>query len=173
MELRLNNATPFDLDTTLQCGQLFRWQKREKWWYGVIGKSVVKIQQRRNLLDFEGTSQTFMQNYFRLQDDLQTRYTGGTVLHIFLGEHVNDMQALKGLIRKVATNYRLPYFTLTPTFSICPSHGYLDGEQPTCSICDRETEVYSRVVGYLRPVRQWNEGKQAEYGNRKIFKVAS
>ena len=109
----------------------------------------------------------------RLQDDLQTRYTGGTVLHIFLGEHVNDMQALKGLIRKIATNYRLPYFTLTPTFSVCPSHGYLDGEQPTCSICDRETEVYSRVVGYLRPVRQWNEGKQAEYGNRKIFKVAS
>lgn len=109
----------------------------------------------------------------RLQDDLQTRYTGGTVLHIFLGEHVNDMEALKGLIRKIANNYRLPYFTLTPTFSICPSHGYLDGEQPTCSICDQETEVYSRVVGYLRPVRQWNEGKQAEYGNRKIFSMAS
>jgi ribonucleoside-triphosphate reductase len=108
----------------------------------------------------------------RLQDDMQTRYTGGTVLHIFLGEHVNDMQALKGLIRKIANNYRLPYFTLTPTFSICPSHGYLDGEQPTCSICDRETEVYSRVVGYLRPVRQWNEGKQAEYGDRKIYKMA-
>jgi len=109
----------------------------------------------------------------RLQDDLQTRYTGGTVLHIFLGEHVSDMEALKGLIRKIANNYRLPYFTLTPTFSICPSHGYLDGEQPTCSICDQETEVYSRVVGYLRPVKQWNEGKQAEYGNRKIFNVAS
>ena len=109
----------------------------------------------------------------RLQDELQTKYTGGTVLHIFLGEHVNDMEALKGLIRKVANNYRLPYFTLTPTFSICPSHGYLDGEQKTCSICDQETEVYSRVVGYLRPVRQWNEGKQAEYGNRRSFKVAS
>jgi len=109
----------------------------------------------------------------RLQDDLQTKYTGGTVLHIFLGEHVSDTAALKSLIRKIANNYRLPYFTLTPTFSICPSHGYLDGEQETCSICDLETEVYSRVVGYLRPVRQWNEGKQAEYGNRKIFKVAS
>jgi len=109
----------------------------------------------------------------RLQDELQTKYTGGTVLHIFLGEQVNDMEALKGLIRKIANNYRLPYFTLTPTFSICPSHGYLDGEQKTCSICDQETEVYSRVVGYLRPVRQWNEGKQAEYGNRRSFKVAS
>ena len=109
----------------------------------------------------------------RLQDELQTKYTGGTVLHIFLGEHVNDMEALKGLIRKIANNYRLPYFTLTPTFSICSSHGYLDGEQPTCSICEQETEVYSRVVGYLRPVKQWNEGKQAEYGNRRSFKVAS
>ena len=108
-----------------------------------------------------------------LQDELQTKYTGGTVLHIFLGEHVDDMEALKGLIRKIATNYRLPYFTLTPTFSICPSHGYLDGEQETCSICEQKTEVYSRVVGYLRPVKQWNEGKQAEYGDRKSFKVAS
>ena len=109
----------------------------------------------------------------RLQDDLQTRYTGGTVLHIFLGEQVSDTEAIKGLIRKVANNYRLPYFTLTPTFSICPSHGYLDGEQKTCSICSQETEVYSRVVGYLRPVKQWNSGKQAEYGDRKTFKVAS
>ena len=108
-----------------------------------------------------------------LQDELQTKYTGGTVLHIFLGEHVDDMEALKGLIRKIATNYRLPYFTLTPTFSICPSHGYLDGEQETCSTCGQKTEVYSRVVGYLRPVKQWNEGKQAEYGNRRSFKVAS
>jgi ribonucleoside-triphosphate reductase len=108
-----------------------------------------------------------------LQDELQTKYTGGTVLHIFLGEHVDDMEALKGLIRKIATNYRLPYFTLTPTFSICPSHGYLDGEQEICSICDQKTEIYSRVVGYLRPVKQWNEGKQAEYGNRRSFKVAS
>ncbi len=109
----------------------------------------------------------------RLQDELQTKYTCGTVLHIFLGEQVNDMEALKGLIRKIANNYRLPYFTLTPTFSICPSHGYLDGEQEICSICDQKTEVYSRVVGYLRPVRQWNEGKQAEYGDRRTFRLAS
>jgi ribonucleoside-triphosphate reductase (formate) len=108
----------------------------------------------------------------RLQDTLQTKYTGGTVLHIFLGEQVSDTTAVKGLIRKVAENYRLPYFTLSPTFSICPSHGYLDGEQKTCSICRQETEVYSRVVGYLRPVKQWNSGKQAEYGDRKTFKVA-
>jgi ribonucleoside-triphosphate reductase len=108
----------------------------------------------------------------RLQDTLQTKYTGGTVLHIFLGEQVSDTTAIKRLIRKVAANYRLPYFTLSPTFSICPSHGYLDGEQKTCSICHQETEVYSRVVGYLRPIKQWNSGKQAEYGDRKTFKVA-
>jgi ribonucleoside-triphosphate reductase len=107
-----------------------------------------------------------------LQDNLQTKYTGGTVLHIFLGEHVSDIEVVKNITRKITTNYRLPYFTLTPTFSICPSHGYLDGEHATCSICDQETEVYSRVVGYLRPVKQWNNGKQAEYGDRKLYKVA-
>ena len=109
----------------------------------------------------------------RLQDDLQAQYTGGTVLHIYLGEQVSDSEAIKSLVRKIATNYKLPYFTLTPTFSICPSHGYLAGEQRTCSICHRETEVYSRVVGYLRPVKQWNSGKLAEYGDRKTFRVAS
>jgi len=109
----------------------------------------------------------------RLQDELQAQYTGGTVLHIYLGEQVSDCEAIKSLVRKIATNYKLPYFTLTPTFSICPSHGYLAGEQRTCSICHRETEVYSRVVGYLRPVKQWNSGKLAEYGDRKTFRVAS
>ncbi|UCD78987.1 MAG: ribonucleoside triphosphate reductase [Desulfobacterales bacterium] len=109
----------------------------------------------------------------RLQDDLQSKYTGGTVLHIFLGEQVNDTEAIKSMVRKIAANYKLPYFTLTPTFSICPSHGYLAGEQRICSICHQETEVYSRVVGYLRPVKQWNSGKLAEYGDRKTFRVAS
>jgi ribonucleoside-triphosphate reductase (formate) len=107
-----------------------------------------------------------------LQDELQTKYTGGTVLHIFLGEQVRDIDALKNLIRKVSTNYRLPYFTITPTFSICPAHGYLTGDQHTCTVCNQETEVYSRVVGYLRPIKQWNEGKQAEYLRRKTFGVA-
>jgi len=106
-----------------------------------------------------------------LQDDLQTKYTGGTVLHLFLGEQVTDIETVKSLIRKVSGSYHLPYFTLTPTFSVCPAHGYLNGEQTRCSHCDRETEVYSRVVGYLRPVKQWNDGKQAEYCRRKTFKV--
>jgi ribonucleoside-triphosphate reductase len=107
-----------------------------------------------------------------LQDDLQSKYTGGTVLHIYLGEAVSDVATIKGLIRKIVTNYRLPYFTLTPTFSVCPSHGYLNGEHEKCSVCQEETEIYSRVVGYLRPVKQWNNGKQAEFDIRKTFKVA-
>jgi ribonucleoside-triphosphate reductase len=107
-----------------------------------------------------------------LQDDLQTKYTGGTVLHIFLGEQVCDTEAVKSLIKKVVTNFRLPYFTLSPTFSVCPSHGYLSGEHEMCPVCNSETEVYSRVVGYLRPVKQWNGGKQAEFGMRKTFNVA-
>jgi ribonucleoside-triphosphate reductase len=102
-----------------------------------------------------------------LQDGLQAKYTGGTVLHLFLGEQVDDPAAVKQLVRKITGGFRLPYFTLTPTFSVCPSHGYLKGAQETCGVCGSETEVYSRVVGYLRPVNQWNAGKQAEYRLRR------
>jgi len=103
------------------------------------------------------------------QDDLQIKYTGGTVQHLFLGEMVDDCDTVKNLVRKVSGQFRLPYFTLTPTFSVCPSHGYLKGEQPECPECRQATEVYSRIVGYLRPVKQWNDGKQAEYKNRRPF----
>jgi ribonucleoside-triphosphate reductase len=108
-----------------------------------------------------------------LQEELQTRYTGGTVLHLFLGEQVDDIESTKTLIRKIASNFKLPYFTLSPTFSICPSHGYIKGNQSLCPTCNQETEVYSRVVGYLRPVKQWNNGKQAEFGIRKTYNIAA
>jgi len=104
-----------------------------------------------------------------LQDDLQTKYTGGTVFHSFLGERLSSGSSAKNLVQKISKNYKLPYFTITPTFSICPSHGYLVGEQYTCPNCHSECEVYSRVTGYLRPVSQWNPGKQAEYHDRKTF----
>ncbi len=106
-----------------------------------------------------------------LQDDLQTRYTGGTVLHIFLGEAAPDPGAVKTFIRKVCENYHLPYFTISPTFSVCPEHGYITGERYKCPRCGAKTEVYSRVVGYLRPVDQWNEGKQAEFKLRSLYKI--
>jgi ribonucleoside-triphosphate reductase len=102
-----------------------------------------------------------------LQEELQTMYTGGTVHHIYLGEQIRDTKTVKSVVKKVTHLYRLPYFTLTPTFSICPFHGYLPGEQYECGLCGRKTEVYSRVVGYMRPVQQWNVGKQAEFKTRK------
>ena len=104
-----------------------------------------------------------------LQDELQTKYTGGTVLHIFGGERIEYGQSIKALIKTVCEGYRLPYFTFSPTFSICPIHGYLDGEQPICPVCQKKTEVFSRIVGYLRPVSQWNEGKKAEFKLRTNF----
>jgi len=105
----------------------------------------------------------------RLQDELQTRYTGGTVLHCFLGERLASAQATRQLVRSIAENFHLPYYTLTPTFSICEEHGYLAGEQSSCPRCGARCEVWSRSVGYLRPVDQWNEGKQAEFGDRRTY----
>ncbi|MFO7861468.1 MAG: ribonucleoside triphosphate reductase [Desulfosalsimonas sp.] len=108
-----------------------------------------------------------------LQDDLQTRYTGGTVFHIFLGEQMIQFESAKNLVRKVTENFRMPYFTISPTFSVCPSHGYISGYHEKCPTCDQPAEVYSRVVGYLRPVHQWNNGKQCEFNMRRTFQVAS
>ncbi len=104
-----------------------------------------------------------------LQESLQTLYTGGTVFHAFLGEQVDDIDALKVLLQTVFANYRIPYFTITPTFSICFSHGYLRGEQETCPTCGNATEIWSRVVGFYRPIKNWNLGKQAEFQERRTF----
>jgi ribonucleoside-triphosphate reductase (formate) len=104
-----------------------------------------------------------------LQDELQTKYTGGTVLHIFGGERLEHAASVKNLVKSVCTNYRLPYFTFSPTFSICPTHGYLIGEQAICPKCKQACEVFSRIVGYLRPVSQWNDGKKAEFKLRTTF----
>ena len=106
-----------------------------------------------------------------LQDELQTKYTGGTMFHLFLGERLPNIQAVKKLVKQVAQSYHLPYFTITPTFSICPTHGYLSGETRVCPHCEAKTEVYSRVVGYIRPVDQWNHGKKEEYQDRLEYVV--
>lgn len=104
-----------------------------------------------------------------LQDGLQTKYTGGTVIHFFLGERAEDAQALKKLVKSICQNYRLPYFTFSPSFSICPVDGYIKGECAQCPKCERATEVYSRVVGFLRPTSHWNDGKRAEFEMRKHY----
>ncbi|MEM2784875.1 MAG: ribonucleoside triphosphate reductase, partial [Candidatus Pacearchaeota archaeon] len=107
----------------------------------------------------------------RLQDKLQCKYNGGTVMHLFLGESVNDVKVVKNLVKKVFSNFKLPYITITPTFSICKDHGYISGKHFKCPKCSKSCEVYSRIVGYLRPVQQWNLGKQQEFEERKTFKI--
>ena len=107
-----------------------------------------------------------------IQDELQTLYTSGTVFHAFLGEKLPDWRAAADLIRTIAENYKLPYYTLSPTYSICKEHGYLAGEQKICPHCGKVTEVYSRITGYYRPVQNWNDGKLQEYANRKEYDVA-
>lgn len=105
------------------------------------------------------------------QDDLQTKYTGGTVVHIYAGERIQSIETMKNLVKKICNNYHLPYFTFSPTFSTCPNHGYVAGEHFTCPECGASCEVYSRVVGYIRPVQQWNKGKKQEFLDRHEFKI--
>ena len=108
-----------------------------------------------------------------IQDDLQTLYTSGTVFHAFLGEKLPDWKAAAELVRKIAENYKLPYYTMSPTYSVCKSHGYLTGEQYTCPHCGEKTEVYSRITGYYRPVQNWNDGKAQEFIDRKVYNIGN
>ncbi|MBR5156135.1 MAG: ribonucleoside triphosphate reductase [Clostridia bacterium] len=106
-----------------------------------------------------------------VQDELQTLYTSGTVFHAFLGEKLPDWKAAANLVKKIANNYRLPYYTLSPTYSVCKNHGYLAGEQYTCPHCGETAEVYSRITGYYRPVQNWNDGKTQEFNDRKVYDI--
>jgi len=106
-----------------------------------------------------------------IQDELQTLYTSGTVFHAFLGQKLPDWKAAANLVRKIAENYKLPYYTLSPTYSVCADHGYIAGEYYECPKCGRKTEVYSRITGYYRPVQNWNDGKREEFANRKVYNI--
>ena len=108
-----------------------------------------------------------------LQDELHTLYTSGTVFHAYMGEKLPDWSAAANLVRKIAENYRLPYYSLSPTYSVCKAHGYISGEKFVCPFCGEKTEVYSRITGYYRPVQNWNDGKSEEYKNRKLYNIAS
>jgi len=122
-------------------------------------------------LPVEYTSDIF--DALDIQDELQTLYTSGTVFHAFVGEKLPTWESAASLVRKIAENYRLPYFTLSPTYSVCKNHGYLAGEQYTCPHCGETAEVYSRITGYYRPVQNWNEGKTQEYKNRKLYDISN
>ena len=106
-----------------------------------------------------------------IQDELQTLYTSGTVFHAFIGEKLPDWKAAAALVRKIAENYKLPYYTISPTYSVCREHGYISGEHFTCPKCGKKAEVYSRITGYYRPVQNWNDGKAQEYKNRTLYDV--
>jgi len=106
-----------------------------------------------------------------IQEDLQTKYTGGTVFHTFLGERISDWETAKILVKKIASNYKIPYFTISPTYSICPDHGYIAGEVEECPECGKVTEVYSRITGYYRPTVNWNNGKKEEFKHRETYNM--
>lgn len=162
----------FNLEATPAEGASYRLAKLDKEEYGDIlnanpDKEGAPFYSNSSQLPAGFSSDLF--EVLDLQDELQTKYTGGTVQHIFLGESMPDEASVKGLVRKVCSQYKLPYFTITPTFSICSEHGYISGEAHECPTCGAETEVYSRVVGYLRPISQWNAGKQEEFKARSLF----
>lgn len=167
----------FNLEATPAEGTTFRFASMDKAKYeNIICANEEEVKQGKS--PFYTNSTHLPVNYtddlfeaLELQDRLQTKYTGGTVQHLFLGEEVTDVDVVKNLVSRVSNSFKLPYFTLTPTFSVCPSHGYIAGEHATCDTCHAETEVYSRVVGYLRPVGQWNSGKQMEFSMRKTYKA--
>ncbi len=106
-----------------------------------------------------------------IQETLQQKYTGGTVFHAFLGEKVSDWKTTRELVKKIASIYRIPYFTISPTYSVCQNHGYIRGEQYNCPQCGNPTEVYSRITGYYRPVQNWNVGKQEEFRKRRVYQI--
>ena len=108
-----------------------------------------------------------------VQDELQTLYTSGTVFHGFLGEKLPSWQSAANLVKKIAENYKLPYYTLSPTYSVCKTHGYIAGEAFACPHCGEKTEVYSRITGYYRPVQNWNDGKAQEYKSRKLYDIGA
>ncbi len=169
---------PYNLEATPAEGTSYRLARQDVKRYPTI-RVANEAEVTRGAPPFYTNSSQLPVNYtdevfemLDLQDDLQTRYTGGTVQHVFLGEAAPDPGAVREFVRTVCERYRLPYFTLTPTFSVCPGHGYLTGEHERCPHCGVEAEVYSRVVGYLRPVKQWNEGKQAEFRLRTRFTLA-
>lgn len=157
----------YNLEATPAEGTTYRFAREDQKHYpGIIqaGTPEAPYYTNSSHLPVETTPDPFVA--LTHQDSLQTKYTGGTVLHLFLGERLSDAEACKRFVQKVTATYHLPYITITPTFSICPSHGYLAGEHTTCASCNAPCEVWSRVVGYYRPVDQWNKGKQQEYRER-------
>ncbi len=175
LEFQKETGNNYNLESTPAEGTSYRLAKIDKEKYADIicasdgkSKNAEPFYTNSTQLPVDYTDDIF--EALDLQDEIQIRYTGGTVFHTYAGERVDDPGAVKSLIRKICSNYHMPYITFTPTFSVCPSHGYIKGEVEYCPTCTAACEVYSRVVGYLRPVKQWNKGKQEEFDSRKVFR---
>lgn len=177
LEFQKETGDNYNLEATPAEGTSYRLAKLDKEKYpGIIDANNIKTDGKKP--SFYTNSTQLPVNYtddlfklLDLQDALQAKYTGGTVQHLFIGERISNTDALKSLIKKICTRFHLPYFSITPTFSVCPSCGYMAGEVQVCPTCKSVCEVYSRIVGYLRPVVQWNDGKQAEFSMRKTLKI--
>lgn len=167
------SGTYFNLEATPAEGTSHRLAKLDRERYPDIITSGVAVPYYTNSTQLPVGYTDDIFEALDLQDDLQCAYTGGTVLHLYLGERISDPNLAKRLIRRIFEHYRLPYISLTPTFSTCSNHGYLDGEQPICPHCGGKTEVWTRVVGYLRPVADFHRGKKEEYRERRLFKAAA
>ena len=175
---QLETGNNYNLEATPAEGTSYRLAKMDK-------QKLVNIKCANDEDFYEKSAKPFYTNSSQLpvnftddifevldhQDDLQAKYTGGTVVHIYAGERIYDTKIMKQLVKKICTNYKLPYFTFSPTFSTCPTHGYVAGEHFKCPKCGDDCEVFSRVVGYIRPVKQWNEGKKTEFEARKTFTI--
>jgi anaerobic ribonucleoside-triphosphate reductase len=173
-EIQEETGQFYNLEATPAEGAAYRLAKLDKERYPDIiaaGTQEVPYYTNSTQLPVGYTDDIF--EMLDLQDELQSLYTGGTVQHLYLGEMIDDIEVAKNLIRKVFTQYKMPYISLTPTFSICPEHGYIRGEHFSCPTCGAETEVWTRVVGYLRPVKNFNVGKKQEYKERKKFKLGA
>jgi len=178
MEFQEETGNIYNLEATPGEGTSYRLAKIDKSKYPNITVANEKDVKEGKAAPYY-TNSTWLPVYYtddlwellRHQDPLQTRYTGGTVIHVWLGERATA-EGVMALVRKVFENFKLPYISVTPTFSVCPAHGYIAGEYAKCPNCGRKTEVYSRVVGYLRPVDQYNPGKQAEFKQRRLFDKA-
>ena len=178
IEFQEETGNNYNLEATPAEGTTYRLAKRDKELYPKIIVAN-EFEMENGAEPFYTNSTQLPVNYsddifetLDLQDEIQTKYTGGTVLHLFAGERIGNITSLKNLVNKICSNYKLPYFTFSPTFSICKTHGYIQGEHAKCPHCNMDCEVYSRIVGYLRPVQQWNDGKKAEFNIRKNFKIA-
>ncbi len=170
-EIQDETGNYYNLEATPAEGTSYRLAKRDKENYPDIITAGDKVPYYTNSTQLPVGYTDDIFETLDLQDELQSLYTGGTVLHLYLGEEIKDTGAAKRLIKKAFTNYKLPYISLTPTFSVCNDHGYISGEHFNCPVCDAPAEVWSRVVGYLRPVQNFNEGKREEYDLRKKYAI--